>query len=90
MTDNLLASLRNREIIVDASSPYVYIGTLIDFDAQYLVLKNVDVHDLRDTPTTRELYVVEARLHGNRPNRKQALVKLTEVVSISELADVIL
>ena len=79
----------NCEIVVDVSSLYVYVGTLVETDQHYLILKNADVHDLRDTATTRELYVLETKQLGVRSNRKQVRVARDKVVSISALDDVI-
>ncbi|QDT97849.1 hypothetical protein [Gimesia aquarii] len=78
-----------REIVVDLSSLYVIAGTLVGQDQHYLILENADVHDLRDTATTRELYVHEIGLHGLAANRSRALVSRTEVVSLSALDDII-
>ncbi len=78
----------NREVVIDMASQYVYAGTLAGEDAAYLVLENADVHDLRDTNTTRELYVVDTRRYGVRVNRKRVLVRKGDVVSISLLEDV--
>ena len=46
-------------------------------------------HDLRDTATTREEYVVAARRHGVAPNRTKVFVRTGDVVSVSALSDVI-
>lgn len=83
--DELIGS----EVVLDVASPYVYLGTLAGQDSQYLILDDADVHDLRDTTTTRELYVVEARRLGVHPNRKRVWVRLGEIVSMSRLADVV-
>ena len=81
--------LVGKTIVVDLSSLYVIVGTLIGQDQHYLSLENVDVHDLRDTATTRELYVHEIGLHGVAANRSRTLVSRTEVVSLSALEDII-
>jgi hypothetical protein len=47
------------------------------------------VHDLRDSTTTREQYVVEARRHGIQANRKCTRLRKEEVVCIAKLEDVI-
>ncbi len=75
--------------VIDAASPYVFVGTLVDQDVHYLVLNSADVHDLRDSTTTRELYVLETKRHGTRLNRNRVFVRREEVVSISALDDVI-
>lgn len=84
-----LDELIGQTIVVDLSSLYVIAGTLIGQDQHYLVLEEADVHDLRDTTTTRELYVHEMGKHGVAANRKRILVSRTEVVSLSALNDII-
>ena len=83
------ATLIGQDVVLDTASPYVYLGKLTGYDHRYFVLEQADVHDLRDTSTTRELYVVDTRRYGIRVNRERVLVKLDEVVSLSALQDVI-
>ena len=84
-----LDALRQQEIVVDLSSQFVVLGTLVGDDGPYLVLEDADVHDLRDSTTTREQYVVEARRHGIQANRKCTRLRKEEVVCIAKLEDVI-
>jgi len=79
----------DQEVVLDLSSPYVILGTLCAHDDHYLVLENVDLHDLRDSNTTREIYVRTAKQFGINPNRKRIYVQRREVVSLSVLADVL-
>lgn len=85
----LLSRLIDREVVVDVASRYVYLGRLVGGDEKFLTLDDADVHDLRDTATTREEYVLAARRHGLAPNRARVYVRTAEVVSISLLEDVI-
>jgi hypothetical protein len=78
-----------KNVVVDVDSPFVYVGKLQEVRDKTLVLKNADVHDLRDSTTTREIYVRDARVHGIQPNRKNVHVRLDKVVSIAILDDVI-
>jgi small nuclear ribonucleoprotein (snRNP)-like protein len=88
LSSDLLDQSLNHEVVLDVASPYIYIGTLVGSDHRYLVLENADVHDLRDTTTTRDLYVLDARRHGLNANRKRVLVSRDQVVSLSRLDDV--
>ena len=85
-----LDQLMGREVVIDVSSLYVYVGRLTGRDHHYAVLEDADAHDLRDTNTTRDAYVIETRRHGISHNRRRVLVRLDEVVSVSLLEDVIL
>ncbi|MCA8984379.1 MAG: hypothetical protein R3C12_16805 [Planctomycetaceae bacterium] len=89
MDTSLLADYVQRDVVLDMQSMYVCLGKLIGIDHRYLVLENADIHDLRETTTTRERYVLDSRLHGIRANRARALINRAEVVSISLIEDVI-
>ena len=78
-----------KNVVVDVESMFVYVGKLQEVRDKTLVLKNADVHDLRDSKTTREIYVRDARVHGIQPNRKSVLVRLDKIVSVALLDDVI-
>jgi small nuclear ribonucleoprotein (snRNP)-like protein len=87
--DSALDQLIGREVVIDVVSPFVYLGKLIGYDEKYLALERADVHDLRDTATTRELYVIDSKRLGIRANRERVLVRVGEIVSVSALEDVI-
>jgi hypothetical protein len=87
--ESAIVSLMGREVVVDVSSSFVFAGTLVDLDQNVLSLERADVHDLRDSTTTRERYTMETRMHGIRVNRQQAFVMLHQVVSVSALEDVL-
>lgn len=87
--DTIYQHLRGQIVVLDPNSQYIYLGTLIGWDALYLHLEDADVHDLRDTKTTREIYLVDARRLGVSSNRKRVMVRIADVVSISVLDDVV-
>ena len=85
----MLDQLLQHVIVIDVTSSYVFLGTLTTYDDRYLVLNDADVHDLRDTVTTRERYVLESKQHGIHKNREQVFVCRQDIVSISRLVDVV-
>ncbi len=89
MTQGGLDALRQHQVVIDLASQYVVLGTLVGVDGPYLVIEDADVHDLRDSTTNREQYVVEARRHGIQANRKCTRLRQEEVVCIAKLEDVI-
>jgi len=78
-----------QEVVVDLSSPYVCLGVLTRFDDAHLELTEADIHDLRDTRTTRENYVVASLHTGIKRNRKCVLISRRDVVAVARLADVL-
>jgi small nuclear ribonucleoprotein (snRNP)-like protein len=84
----MLDEYLNQKVVVDLNSPYVCLGTLTRLDDHFLELKNADLHDLRDTDTTRENYVAASHTTGIKRNRKKVLISRREVIAISRLDDV--
>lgn len=85
----MLDELIGHVVVIDLGSPYVCLGTLVSLDDHYLQLKNADLHDLRDTRTTRENYVAASQASGIKRNRKRVFVAKREVVAVSLLEDVV-
>jgi hypothetical protein len=84
----MLDALVGQKVVIDLRSPYVCLGKLQAYDDHWLELRNADLHDLRDTDTTRENYVAEALATGIKRNRKRVLVVRDDVVAIARLEDV--
>ncbi|MEO2032992.1 MAG: hypothetical protein ABGZ35_12975 [Planctomycetaceae bacterium] len=78
-----------QDVVIDVESQYVFLGRLAEVRPGFLMLQQADVHDLRDSKTTRELYVLDSRTDGIRVNRKQVVIPSEQIVSISRLDDVI-
>ena len=85
----MLAEFVNEKVVVDLRGEYVCLGTLKSVDDHFLELRNADLHDLRDTDTSRENYVAASVATGVKRNRKRVLIARAEVVAVSRLADVI-
>lgn len=80
--------LLNQEVVVDVDAPYVILGTLVAITEKSLKLQAADVHDLRDSETTRERYILDSAQDGIRTNRDTAFVRLDQVVCVSPLNDI--
>jgi hypothetical protein len=76
-------------VVIDLRSPFVCLGKLTKVTPEYLELKNADLHDLRDTETTRENYVAASAATGVKRNRKKLLLMRAEIVAIARLKDAV-
>jgi hypothetical protein len=85
----MLQEYVNAKVVVDLRSPYVCIGTLVRFDADWLELRNADLHDFRDTETSRENYVAASLATGIKRNRKRLLLARADVVGVTRFEDVV-
>ncbi|HKB01260.1 MAG TPA: hypothetical protein VKD90_03525 [Gemmataceae bacterium] len=84
----MLDEFLNEKVVIDLKSPFVCLGTLVRFDEQFLELKGADLHDLRDTDTSRENYVAASVATGIKRNRKRVFLVRADVVAVSRLVDV--
>ena len=79
------------DVVVDTSTPLLFIGRLEEVGEHVLRFGQVDVHDMSDgqNNTTKEIYVIESKKYGVRANRAGARVRVATVVSVSRLDEVI-
>ncbi|MBV8881670.1 MAG: hypothetical protein JO332_17065 [Planctomycetaceae bacterium] len=82
-------ALVGKVVVVDTDSRFVYLGTLDRVEAEFLVMKDVDAHDRRESPSTKEQYVMDTKKFGVKANRKEVSVRKALVISISKLDDVV-
>lgn len=84
----LLEPLLGKVVVVDLISTYVCLGTLTGCDALFLELSDADLHDFRDSPATREVYVHDSVRLGIRRNRARVLIRRDEVAAITRFDDI--
>jgi small nuclear ribonucleoprotein (snRNP)-like protein len=85
----VLEELIGQRVVIDLQSAYVCLGTLRRVDEHFLELRHADLHDLRDTETSRELYVAESAITGIKRNRKRLILFRREIVAVALLEDVV-
>jgi small nuclear ribonucleoprotein (snRNP)-like protein len=85
----MLEEYVGEKVVIDLRSHYVCLGTLEKVDEHWLVMRNADLHDFRDTETTRENYIADSRATGIKRNRRRVLVVRSEIVAIARLDDVV-
>jgi hypothetical protein len=83
----MLEELLGQKIVVDLRSTFVCLGTLLRVGEDFLELRNADLHDLRDTDTSRENYVAASFTTGIKRNRKRLLLARAEIVGVARLED---
>ena len=84
----LLETMLGKVVVVDLISTYVCLGTLVGCDAQFLELHDADLHDFRDSPATREVYVHDSVRLGIRRNRARVLIRRAEVVAVTRFDEI--
>ncbi len=84
-----LDPLKGTLVVVDTATPYLYIGTLKAWTDHFIVLADADVHDVSEGGSTKEMYALESARNNVQKNRREVIVRMDCVVSISRLSDVI-
>jgi small nuclear ribonucleoprotein (snRNP)-like protein len=85
----MLDEYLDQKVVVDLRGEYVCLGTLKRYDEHFLELRHADLHDLRDTETSRENYVAASVSTGIKRNRKRVIVARAEVIAVSKFEDVV-
>lgn len=76
-------------VVVDTTSSYVYLGRLKEVSDWFVTLEDADVHDQKESYSSKEYYIIEAKKYGIKANRKNVAIRKDVIVSISLLEDVI-
>ena len=84
-----MESFKDRYVVVDTDSNFIYIGKLKIIDRDYIVLNDVDVHDSRESPSVKEKYLIDSKRYGVRVNRRKVYIRMEKVISLSALDDII-
>ncbi|NLE28942.1 MAG: hypothetical protein GX629_04640 [Phycisphaerae bacterium] len=87
--ETALSELIETVVVVDTESTTIFIGTLVRVARDCLVLEDADVHDCEQGYSGKELYVVNARMHGFTPNREKVYIPMHKIIAISVLDDII-
>ncbi len=85
----MLEEFVGKKVVVDLCSSFVCLGTLQRVGEHYLELRGADLHDLRDTDTSRENYVAASHATGIKRNRQRVLIVRAEVIAVTLLEDVV-
>ncbi len=81
--------LVGEKVVVDTDTTFIVIGTLETASDTTLTVVDADVHDMRDSVVTREVYALDVAKVGVRANRRRAFVRIDRIVAVSRLDDVI-
>lgn len=86
--DDWLAAFVGRVVVCDLAEPYLVIGRLAACGPDHLAFEDADLHDHRESNSTKEVYAIESLKLGVRANRRRVAVPRRQLVAISLLDDV--
>lgn len=89
MTSSAMEKHIGKIVVLDTGTTLMYIGNMASIDTHFITMNDVDVHDRTDAGTTKEQYLIDAVKYGVKKNRKSVIVKMSEVISVSLLEDII-
>ena len=87
--DQSLQELEGAIVVVDTDSTFVHVGRLVSCGSCWIELEEVDVHNLGEGGSTREVYLIQTKRLGVHKNREKVFVPRARVVSLSRLEDII-
>jgi hypothetical protein len=88
--DDWLSSFIGLVVVADLDDQYIVVGTLTAVAPDHLAFANADLHDHRESNSTKDVYVIESRKIGVRVNRHKLWIPRHRLVALSPLADVVM
>ena len=85
----MFAEFVGQTVVIDLRSQFVCLGKLERYDEHSVWLRDADMHDLRDSDTSRENYIAASLMTGIKRNRQLVALARSEVVAVSKLSDVV-
>jgi len=79
-----------QQVVVDTPYSILYLGTLEKENEDTIEIFDVDVHDMTESLTSKEQYIMEAARDGIKSNRRHCTIKQTAIISISLLSDILI
>lgn len=76
-------------VVLDLAEPYLVIGRLERATPDVLVVADADLHDHRESNSSKEIYIIESRRFGVRANRSHVAIPRSQLVAISRLDEVV-
>jgi len=80
----------DKQVVVDVLGNFIYLGILSRIEDSWIELSDVDVHDMLASSSTKEEYVINARVTGIIANRKNVSIDRDKIISTSLFSDIIL
>lgn len=84
-----MEDFKNKKVVIDTSSSWIYIGTLKEEDQFYYFLEDADAFDVSETSLSKQEYLMMVKKDGLIPNRKNVKVLKSKVVAITLLEDIL-
>ncbi|MBI3097635.1 MAG: hypothetical protein HYY93_05220 [Planctomycetes bacterium] len=78
-----------REVIIDTSSHFLFIGTLREVDSAFVTLGLSDVHDRSESSSSKEKYTMDTKKYGLKADRKSVSIRIENIICVSPMEDVI-
>ena len=82
-----LAPFVGKVVVADLDEFFLVIGTLAELGADHLLFTDADLHDHRESNSTKEVYAIESLRIGVRVNRTRVLIPRRRLVAMSLLED---
>lgn len=80
---------KNKNVVIDTTTTWIYIGKLIEEDNFYYYLQDVDAFDISETSLSKQEYLMMVKKDGIVPNRKNVKILKSKVVAITLLEDIL-
>ena len=75
-------------VVCDLADSHLIIGTLVEAGPHHVAFTDADLHDHRESNSSKDVYLIETRKFGVRANRTRVTVPRQLVIAVSRLDDI--
>ncbi len=75
-------------VVCDLADNYLVVGTLSEAGPHHVAFTQADLHDHRESSSSKDVYLIETRKFGVRANRTRVVVPRQLVIAVSTLDDI--
>jgi hypothetical protein len=83
-----LAAFIGEELVIEASEGFTVFGTLAAIGPAHIELREADLHSQLEANSTRDVYALETKQLGIRPNRSRLFLPRERIIALARLEDI--
>lgn len=84
-----LAAFIGHVVVCDIGEGFTVLGTITNIAPTFIEFSDVDFHNQHEANSSRDVYTLECKQIGVRPNRKKLFVPRDRLIALSKLDDVV-
>ena len=83
-----LAAFIGQELVIELVEGFTVFGTLAALGPAHIELRDADLHSQQEANSSRDVYALETKQIGIRPNRTRLFLPRERIIALARLEDI--